>query len=240
MLDKCIRDQWSIDDLDWSLAAARRCRATRKRPSSSTSPTWPASSCSPARCSRSSARRPRDPMLREDLRDVRRRREAPLRGRRAARRALRRPPLPRLRRERVADRGSARTSWRVVEHALARDRERVHHGRRADPRRRAAALARRLRRRRDEPPRDAPDQPRRVAPHRDRLPHDRALRVRRAPRGDAPRPWPTPRELARGMRALATMMWHAKPFLQEVFLAPMDRTDPSGRRVAGGVQARSS
>ena len=30
---------------------------------------------------------------------------------------------------------------------------------------------------------------------------------------------------------LARMMWHAQPFLQEVFLAPMDRTDPSGRRV---------
>jgi len=42
---------------------------------------------------------------------------------------------------------------------------------------------------------------------------------------------PTKRELARGMRALATMMWHAKPFLYEVFLAPMDRTDPSGRRI---------
>jgi hypothetical protein len=27
------------------------------------------------------------------------------------------------------------------------------------------------------------------------------------------------------------MMWHAKPFLQEVFLAPMDVTDPSGRRI---------
>ncbi len=26
-------------------------------------------------------------------------------------------------------------------------------------------------------------------------------------------------------------MWHARPFLQEVFLAPMDRTDPSGRRI---------
>jgi hypothetical protein len=33
------------------------------------------------------------------------------------------------------------------------------------------------------------------------------------------------------MRALGTMMWHAKPFLQQVFLAPMDRTDPSGRRI---------
>jgi hypothetical protein len=42
---------------------------------------------------------------------------------------------------------------------------------------------------------------------------------------------PTLRELAVGMRALVTMMWHAKPFLQEVFLAPMDRTDPSGRRI---------
>jgi hypothetical protein len=26
-------------------------------------------------------------------------------------------------------------------------------------------------------------------------------------------------------------MWHARPFLHEVFLAPMDRTDPSGRRI---------
>ncbi len=38
-------------------------------------------------------------------------------------------------------------------------------------------------------------------------------------------------EMARQLRVVATMMWHAKPFLQEVFLAPMDRTDPSGRRV---------
>ena len=38
-------------------------------------------------------------------------------------------------------------------------------------------------------------------------------------------------ETARQIRVVATMMWHAKPFLQEVFLAPMDRTDPSGRRV---------
>jgi hypothetical protein len=45
------------------------------------------------------------------------------------------------------------------------------------------------------------------------------------------RPRPTARELAHGIRALVTMMWHAKPFLQEVFLAPMDRTDPSGRRI---------
>jgi hypothetical protein len=45
------------------------------------------------------------------------------------------------------------------------------------------------------------------------------------------RPRPSARQLAFGIRALATMMWHAKPFLQQVFLAPMDRTDPSGRRI---------
>src|SRR5258705_5098941 len=43
------------------------------------------------------------------------------------------------------------------------------------------------------------------------------------------RPWPSMREIAAGFRAVTTMMWHAKPFLQQVFLAPMDRTDPSGR-----------
>jgi hypothetical protein len=42
---------------------------------------------------------------------------------------------------------------------------------------------------------------------------------------------PSLRELAYGLRALATMMWYARPFLQDVFLAPMDRTDPSGRRI---------
>lgn len=45
------------------------------------------------------------------------------------------------------------------------------------------------------------------------------------------RPRPSLREIARMSRVLATMMWHAKPFLQEVFLTPMDKTDPSGRRV---------
>jgi hypothetical protein len=47
----------------------------------------------------------------------------------------------------------------------------------------------------------------------------------------ARRPRPGPRELMRGARALVTMMWYAKPFLEQVFLAPMDRTDPSGRRL---------
>lgn len=47
----------------------------------------------------------------------------------------------------------------------------------------------------------------------------------------AARPRPSAREFARGARALVTMMWHARPFLQQVFLAPMDVTDPSGKRV---------
>ena len=45
------------------------------------------------------------------------------------------------------------------------------------------------------------------------------------------RPLPRPRAIISGMRALVTMMWHAKPFLHEVFLTPMDRTDPTGRRI---------
>jgi hypothetical protein len=45
------------------------------------------------------------------------------------------------------------------------------------------------------------------------------------------RPRPSIVEMATGTAALARMMWHAKPFLQQVFLAPMDRTDPSGRRI---------
>ena len=47
----------------------------------------------------------------------------------------------------------------------------------------------------------------------------------------ARRPRPTLREMARMTKVLGTMMWFAKPFLEQVFLAPMDRTDPSGRRV---------
>ena len=45
------------------------------------------------------------------------------------------------------------------------------------------------------------------------------------------RPRPSVREIVRMTRVVATMMWHVKPFLQEVFLKPMDMTDPSGRRV---------
>jgi hypothetical protein len=47
----------------------------------------------------------------------------------------------------------------------------------------------------------------------------------------AHRPWPSASELVRNTRALVTMMWFAKPFLQQVFIAPMDRIDPSGRRL---------
>jgi hypothetical protein len=45
------------------------------------------------------------------------------------------------------------------------------------------------------------------------------------------RPRPSLRQIARMSKNLATMMWFVKPFLQEVFLKPMDTTDPSGRRV---------
>ena len=45
------------------------------------------------------------------------------------------------------------------------------------------------------------------------------------------RPWPAPRDALDNARSIAAMMWHVKPFLQQVFMTPMDRTDPSGRRV---------
>lgn len=35
----------------------------------------------------------------------------------------------------------------------------------------------------------------------------------------------------RGAAALAVVMWYAQPFLEGVFLSPMDKTDPSGRRL---------
>lgn len=41
----------------------------------------------------------------------------------------------------------------------------------------------------------------------------------------------TVREMIVATRTLARMMWHAKPFLLEVFITPMNRTDPSGRRI---------
>jgi hypothetical protein len=50
------------------------------------------------------------------------------------------------------------------------------------------------------------------------------------------RPLPPAGRLAANIRAVTTMMWHAKPFLQQVFMAPMDRTDPSGRRVREAIK----
>lgn len=47
----------------------------------------------------------------------------------------------------------------------------------------------------------------------------------------AARPRPSLVEIARMTKNLGTMMWHAKPFLQEVFIRPMDKTDPSGHRI---------
>ena len=44
------------------------------------------------------------------------------------------------------------------------------------------------------------------------------------------RPRPSWRDRGREARALTTMLWHAQAFLREVFLTPMDRTDPDGRR----------
>ena len=45
-------------------------------------------------------------------------------------------------------------------------------------------------------------------------------------------PAPPVRDRVRGAAALARMLWHAKPFLEGVFLTPMDKTDPSGARIA--------
>ncbi|HEY1816797.1 MAG TPA: hypothetical protein VGG74_30830 [Kofleriaceae bacterium] len=50
------------------------------------------------------------------------------------------------------------------------------------------------------------------------------------------RPWPGTRRVARHIRTIVTMMWHAKPFFQQVFVAPMDRTDPSGRRILEAIK----
>lgn len=39
-----------------------------------------------------------------------------------------------------------------------------------------------------------------------------------------------------GWRALVTMMWHARPFFRDVFFAPIDRCDPSGRRLKDALK----
>jgi hypothetical protein len=52
----------------------------------------------------------------------------------------------------------------------------------------------------------------------------------------ARRPGPSARDRVRAAAALVRMLWFAKPFLSQVFLAPMDRTDPSGRRLREAVK----
>jgi len=52
----------------------------------------------------------------------------------------------------------------------------------------------------------------------------------------AARPSPSLADRARAAAALARMLWFAKPFLEQVFLAPMDRTDPSGRRLREAIK----
>jgi len=47
----------------------------------------------------------------------------------------------------------------------------------------------------------------------------------------AARPRQTLAEQARGAKAFALMLYLGKPFFRDVFFAPMDRVDPSGRRI---------
>ncbi len=50
------------------------------------------------------------------------------------------------------------------------------------------------------------------------------------------RPAPPIADRVRAAAALARMLWLAKPFLEQVFLAPMDRTDPGGRRLREAIK----
>ncbi len=52
----------------------------------------------------------------------------------------------------------------------------------------------------------------------------------------ARRPAKTAAAWLAGARALVTMMWHAKPFLRAVFLTPMEKVDPSGVRLAEAIK----
>jgi hypothetical protein len=47
----------------------------------------------------------------------------------------------------------------------------------------------------------------------------------------ATRPKPAMQDRVRGARALALMFYYGQPFFRDVFFAPMDRVDPSGRRI---------
>ncbi|KAB2887500.1 MAG: hypothetical protein F9K40_21350 [Kofleriaceae bacterium] len=50
------------------------------------------------------------------------------------------------------------------------------------------------------------------------------------------RPSPPVRRRLEGASALVQMLWHAQPFLKAVFLEPIDRTDPSGKRLREAVK----
>jgi hypothetical protein len=47
---------------------------------------------------------------------------------------------------------------------------------------------------------------------------------------------PGVRARAEGASALVQMLWYAQPFLKAVFLGPIDRTDPSGKRLREAVK----
>jgi len=47
----------------------------------------------------------------------------------------------------------------------------------------------------------------------------------------ASRPKLSAAERARGVRAFATMLYYGQPFFRQVFFAPMERVDPTGRRI---------
>ena len=201
------------------------------------SSTWPASSCSPARCSRSSATKTDDPTLKKIfstfVADEKRHSAVARAPRASTTTSTTTATTSRARRSR----GSARTSSRssrntspeianayitsgelILDVALLRSLDDYV----ADEMSHAAMhLINR-------------DESRHIAIDFHMTEHycsDEYLAAIRA------RPRPTVARDRRMARALATMMWHAKPFLQQVFLAPMDRTDPTRPPRPGGVQA---
>jgi hypothetical protein len=48
---------------------------------------------------------------------------------------------------------------------------------------------------------------------------------------EAAKPSPPPLDLLRGWMAIASFMWVSRPFFRDVFFKPMDLTDPSGTRL---------
>ena len=87
MLDKCIRDQWRVDDVDWSVPPAPMARDKEEAVVQYFTDMAGIERLAGALFETRSAAKTADPTAREDLLDVRRRREAPRRGRRAPRRS---------------------------------------------------------------------------------------------------------------------------------------------------------